>query len=228
MTVATIAVGALALVGVLITQYALHRRWAAEQRTLLIEARKASANERKEEMTAMLATVGDQNRLMFDDAFQLIEVHRTNADEARATSAADRAAHEECRREVSALAGQMSELRVRVTESERTHGEAERSIEKHRHIKHQALNALAVSEGSMALVKKLVPSCTCNAFEPVQELISAIKPRLEDILAENKEPSIDPATLAEVAERIQRMEAAADLAAAAGVRTDPEDNAEGI
>lgn len=41
-----------------------------------------------------------------------------------------------------------------------------------RSMKHQALNRLAGLTGTLSLVGRLAPNCTCGAMEPVQPLLS--------------------------------------------------------
>jgi hypothetical protein len=194
-----IVVGLLALVGVVVTQWFLHRRWTAEQDTKREEMLTRLATERQteadrqdakrqSEQAEILSRMAEQNSAVVNNALKVAEVHQQDADTARRLAVETARNHSECRQEVATLAGKVEELRARITETERTAGQNALATERHRDLKHKALSALTVSEGYVELVKKLVPTCTCSAFASLDPLTSSIRPRTAELLAENTAP----------------------------------------
>lgn len=184
--VATIVAAAIGLVGVLVTQSFLHRRWGREQDAKRDQLLATSREERRREQAEVLDRMAEQNNAVVQNAVTLAEVHRVDAEQARLLVLEASTAHTECRHEVAQLAGKVEELRARIIESERTSGYEHRIGEEHRNLKHKALNALTVSEGYVALVQKLVPKCSCHAFDALDELTNSIQPRVAELLAENQ------------------------------------------
>lgn len=173
MTEAIVA-GLFGLAVVLLGQWFLHRRWAAEQ-----------DEKRSHEADNILARMAEQNSAVVANALKVAEVHQEDAEKARQLALETARNHTECRAEVAHLAGKVEELRARMTETERTAGQNALATERHRDLKHRALNALTVAEGYVALVQKLVPNCTCHAFDPLEQLTATVKPRVEELLSEN-------------------------------------------
>jgi hypothetical protein len=171
--------------GLVVTQWGLHKRWVTEQKTQREESLTKYAEERKTEFATMLSQVGEQSRKVFEDAFNMIEVHRADASAARLQMAEQAVVNAECKQEIAHLTGRVEELRVRLMENERTHTATLEAIERHRLVKHDALNALSVSEGTMVLVQRLLPNCTCGAFAPIAALVERFEPRAAALLDEN-------------------------------------------
>lgn len=177
----------LAFAGLLVTQALMHKRWTAEQEALRTEALDQVAEERREADRRLLDQIAEQNRAMTQNALDLVAEHRKDAEELRQERAEANRMHAECRAEVASLAGRLEELRIRVTETERTAGETNRLIELHRDVKHDALNALSVSEGTMGLVKRQVEKCSCDAYGPVRELVTNYEPKADALLKLNQQ-----------------------------------------
>lgn len=195
--VATIVAALIGLAGGLAAQAFSHRRWTREQDTkraelleTLAQERRAEAEEqarqRRAEQTETLERMAEQTNSVIDNALKLAEAHQGDAEKARLLALETAQSHTECRAEVAHLAGQVAELRARITETERTSGYEHRIGEQHRDLKHRALNALTVAEGYVALVQKLVPKCTCHAFDALDELTNTIQPQVAGLLAENQ------------------------------------------
>lgn len=195
------------LIGTVLTQTLLHRRWTREQ-----EAKRDSA------MENLLAGVAEQSSVVVQSALRVAEAHQEDAEKARLLAVETATNHAECRAEVAHLAGKFEEMRARQVENERIMGAQNRLSEADRGIKHDALTALTISEGTVDLVKKLVPKCTCNAFDPIDHLVSSFHPRAPALVRANSQIRFTPG-LTEIVDGIGRMEAAsaqvaADLAVA--------------
>lgn len=196
----------LVFAGLLVTQALMHRRWTREQDSKrqaladkLAEERRSEAEEqsreRRAEQADLLSRMAEQNSSVVENALKVAEIHKEDAERARLTAVETAQNHAECRQEVAVLSGKVEELHARITENERTYGAYQKATERHREIKHKALNALTVADGYVSLCKKLATGCTCNAFDPIKALTEEIHPRIQELLAENQdiEPTgVDP------------------------------------
>jgi polyhydroxyalkanoate synthesis regulator phasin len=190
-----IAAALFAFVGLLLTQALLHRRWTREQDGKREEMGHRLAEERRKEHDDLLHRMAEQNNAVVENALRIAEVHQQDAERARVLALENAQSHLECRQEVATLAGKIDELRERIAENERTMGEAQRVQEEDRGIKHDALTALTISEGTVDLVKKLVPNCTCHAFAPIEHLVTSFHPRAPGLVEANariRHPTEDP------------------------------------
>ena len=170
------AIGAvLVLAGVVLTQYLLHKRWASDQE----DKRSAEADD-------LLRRMADQNSSVVENALRIAAVHREDAERARVLALETAQNHLECRSEVAVLAGRIEELRERIGESERVMSAQAHIAEEDRGIKHDALTALTVSEGTIHLVKMFVADCTCGAFAAIDSLVSDFHPRASDLVEKNR------------------------------------------
>lgn len=184
--VAIIVGGVITIITTLIAQAFLHRRWAVEQDSKRDEIIAQQANERRQEQQEFLQSMSEQTKSIISNAISLAETHREDAERARLMVIEASNSHIECMKEVSVLKGSMDELRIRLSETERTSGYDHKIAEQHREIKHEALNALAGYEGYVALVRNLLPSCTCEAFKPLEELTNVVQPRMNTLLEKNR------------------------------------------
>lgn len=190
----------LVFAGLLLTQWLLHRRWTEEQ-----------DDKRRDEAENLLGRMADQNSSVVENALRVAQVHREDAERARVLALETAQNHAECRAEVAALAGRVEELRQRIAENERTMEEQSRTAEEDRGIKHDALSALTISEGTVHLVRTLVADCTCEAFKPIESLVSSFHPRAPALVEANAR--IRSSTLARVEAGVERIEAASEKVA---------------
>lgn len=190
---ADIIVGLLALVGVLAGNAFMHGRWTREQDIKRQDMADRLSRERREEQRDLLDRMAEQHNTVVENAVRLAEVHQEDAEKARLLALDTAAAHAECRQEVAMLSGKVEELRARITENERTMGDQQRVSEDDRNIKHDALTALTISEGTVSLVQKLVPNCTCDAFVSIDHLVTSFHPRASALVDANSRlrPPVD-------------------------------------
>lgn len=88
----------------------------------------------------------------------------------------------DCQDQISKLRGQVDELRNRIIAAdEKFHSE----ISAHRHLKHEALNALTVAEGTLTMAKQQISNCTCEAFAVLAPLLEHWKPRAVNLQEDN-------------------------------------------
>lgn len=98
----------------------------------------------------------------------------TNFDALRELIDESRKREQDCQSQIAALRGQVDELRNRIiTADERFHAE----MAAHRHLKHEALNALTIAEGTLTMAKQQMLNCSCGAFDILQPLLDSWKPR---------------------------------------------------
>lgn len=185
-------VGLLAFVGVIVGQQAQHRRWAKDQDAKAVERQDAllekAGKERRAEQAVLAERISEQTAQVLEGALQIAEVHRTDADAARAVAREAAEAHHQCRQEVAALGGAVEELRARMVENERTSGLDRLMAERHQDLKHRAFGLLSAAEGYVGLVQKRVHKCSCTAFDPLEEITTGLQPHISDLLVENAMP----------------------------------------
>lgn len=192
-----VIVAIIALVGVVLTQWFLHRRWTAEQdakRTDLLasiakqqrDESEKQTKERRQEQAEILNRMAEQSSTIIDDALKIAAIHQQDAEGARQLAIENARNHTECRQEVANLAGKVEELRARVIETERTSGREAAVSQWHQDVKHMTITALAASEGTTGLAVSCAKKCTCHAFDPMLDVLEGYTPRLEKIVEENK------------------------------------------
>ena len=177
----------LVFAGLLLTQYLMHRRWTSDQ-----------DDKRRNENDDLLNRMAAQNNSVVDNALRVAQIHADDAERARLLAVETANHHAECRAEVASLSGRLEELRERIGENERTMQQQSLMAEEDRGIKHDALTALTVSEGTVHLVKTFVAKCTCQAFEPIQSLVAEFHARAPALVEMNSHIRAKPGTLSEV------------------------------
>lgn len=180
-----IIVGLIAIAGVLLTQILLHRRWTREQDEKRVAVIAEQDQKRQDEQAEMFRRMAEQNSAVVADAVTLVEQHRADALAASVLAKENAEAHALCREEVAHVNGMVEELRARIVESERTFGDSQRVSEIHQALKHDALNALTVSEGITSMVVPLTKTCTCHVFDPLTGLLEDFRPQAQQLVAEN-------------------------------------------